>query len=89
MMTPPNTVGAAGQRPAQIVRNTLAQYLGPFASKNSVQMMANKTFGVDADALTAAQIPALLDALGPTLRTLLGKPRAESVTEQIRKELLL
>lgn len=87
MTSPPNA--AAGRRPAQVVRDKLAQYLGPFSSKTSVQMMAKQTFGIDADSLTAAQIPALLEALGPTLRTLLGKPGAERVAEQIVQELHL
>ncbi|MFP5245464.1 MAG: hypothetical protein ACLGH0_02130 [Thermoanaerobaculia bacterium] len=75
------------RRPAEVVRTHLAQYLGPFTSKNAVQMMAKQTFSSDADALTVAQVPALIDALGPTLRTLLGKAGAEKVAGDIRKEL--
>ncbi|MGZ5445738.1 MAG: hypothetical protein ACXW31_17975 [Thermoanaerobaculia bacterium] len=75
--------------PAEIVRTKLSQYLGPFTAKNAVQMVAKQTAGTDADHVTRAQVPALIDALGPTLRTLLGKATAEKVANDIRKELAL
>jgi hypothetical protein len=75
--------------PADVVREKLGQYLGPFTAKNAVQMVARQAAGTDADHVTRAQIPALLEALGPTLRTLLGKATAEKVVDEIRKELAL
>lgn len=75
--------------PADVVREKLGQYLGPFTARNAVQMVAKQAGGVDADQITRAQIPTLLEALGPTLRTLLGKAAAEKVTDEIRKELAL
>lgn len=75
--------------PAEVVRERLAQYLGPFTAKNAVQMMSKQAMGTDADHVTRTQVPALLDALGPTLRTLLGKATAEKVADEIRKELAL
>jgi hypothetical protein len=77
------------RQPAEIVREKLGQYLGPFTAKNAVQMVARQTVGVDADGITRTQIPAVLEALGPTLRTLLGKATAEKVADEIRKELAL
>ena len=75
--------------PADVVREKLAQYLGPFTARNAVQMMAKQAAGTDADHVTRTQVPAVLEALGPTLRTLLGKATAEKVTDEIRKELSL
>jgi ubiquinone biosynthesis protein UbiJ len=75
--------------PAEIIRAKLSQYLGPFTAKNAVQMMAKQTIGADADRVTRDQVPALIEALGPTLRTLLGKVTAEKVANDIRKELAL
>lgn len=75
--------------PAEVVRAKLSQYLGPFTAKNAVQMLAKQTAGTDADHLTRAQVPALIEALGPTLRTLLGRQTAEKVANDIRKELAL
>ena len=75
--------------PAEIVRTRLSQYLGPFTAKNAVQMVAKQSIGADAELVTRAQVPALIDALGPTLRTLLGKVTAEKLAQDIRKELAL
>ena len=78
----------ATKRPAEVVREHIARYLGPFTSKTAVTMMAKK-LGTDPERVTREQVPALLDALGPTLRTLLGKSGADSVADEIRKELAL
>jgi hypothetical protein len=78
-----------GKRPAEVVREHIAQYLGPFTSKTAVQMMSKQALGTDPDHVTREQVPALLDALGPTLRTLLGKGGAETVVGEIRRELAL
>lgn len=75
--------------PAEIVREKLGQYLGPFTAKNALQMVAKQAAGTDVDHITRSQIPAILEALGPTLRTLLGKTSAEKVADEIRKELAL
>jgi ubiquinone biosynthesis protein UbiJ len=75
--------------PAEVVRTKLSPYLGPFTAKNAVQMVAKQAVGTDADSVTRSQVPALIEALGPTLRTLLGKATAEKVANDIRKELAL
>lgn len=80
---------SSNRRPADVVRDQLGQYLGPFTSRNAVQMMARQALKTEPDQITAAQVPALLDALGPTLRTLLGKQGAEKVVTQIRAELAI
>jgi hypothetical protein len=79
--------GKMAPRPADVVRERLAHYLGPFTSRNAVQLMAKQALSTDPDHVTREQIPALIEALGPTLRTLLGKAGAETVIEQIRGEL--
>jgi hypothetical protein len=79
----------AVKRPAEVVREHIARYLGPFTSKTAVQMMAKQKLGADADQVTRDQVLELLEALGPTLRTLLGKSGAETVVVEIRRELAL
>ena len=73
--------------PAAVVRAKLTPFLGPFTAKNAVVMGAKQACGVDADKVTREQIPALLEAIGPTLRTLLGKEGAVKVVDQIKAEL--
>jgi hypothetical protein len=81
-----NTV-SNGKRPAVIVQELLGQYVGPFTSKSAVQLFSKQALATEPDAVTREQIPALLEALGPSLRTLLGKASAEKLVEQIRREL--
>ena len=76
-----------GKPPADVVREQLAVYLGAFTSRNAVQMMAKQSAGTSPEQLTREQIPALLDALGPMLRTLLGKAGADKVVGEIRWKL--
>jgi hypothetical protein len=77
------------KHPAEIVREHIARYLGPFTSKTAVQMMAKQKLGTDPDRVTREQVPELLEALGPTLRTLLGKSGADTVAADIRRDLSL
>lgn len=78
---------ADGKPPADVVRDQLSVYLGAFTSRNAVQMMARQCAGTTPEQLTQAQIPALLEALGPMLRTLLGKAGAEKVVAEIQWKL--
>ncbi len=76
----------AEQKPAQIIREQLSRYLGPFTASNAVQMFARQALSMEPDNVTAADVPKLLDALGPMLRTLLGKEGAQNVVDQLRRE---
>jgi hypothetical protein len=49
-------------------------------------MFSKQVLSTDPDNITPAQVPVLLDALGPMLRTLLGKDGAANVIEQVRRE---
>jgi hypothetical protein len=74
--------------PAEIVREELGQYMGAFTARNAVQLTAKQCFaGLPPDDLTLAQIPALLEALGPMLRTLLGRSGADKVAGEVRCKL--
>jgi hypothetical protein len=78
---------ASEKSPAIVVQELLGQYMGPFTSKYAVQISSRQTFGAEPEGVTREQIPALLEALGPSLRTLLGKVSAEKLAEQILREL--
>jgi hypothetical protein len=73
--------------PIDILRNALKPYLGPFTSAHAVQLAAKTTFGTVLEHVTPSDVPMLLEALGPMLRTLLGKESAERLAAQISKEL--
>ncbi len=76
----------AEQKPAQIIREQLSRYLGPFTATNAVKMFADQALSTDPDNITPAQVPTLLEALSPMLRTLLGKDGAQNVIDQVRRE---
>jgi hypothetical protein len=85
---PANTAAQGGKSPAEIVREQLGLYMGAFTSRNAVQLTTKQCFpGTAADDLTLAQIPVLLDALGPMLRTLLGKAGADKVIGEVKWKL--
>jgi hypothetical protein len=86
-VTPSNSGTTNEKSPAEIIREGLMPYLGPFTSKNAVQMMAKQCAGTAPELLTRAQIPALLEGLGPILRTLLGKAGADKVLGEIQWKL--
>ena len=71
--------------PADLIREQLAKYVGPFTAKNALQAFARQA-GTDPSQITTAQVPALLESIGPLLRTLLGKAGADKVIEQVRRE---
>ena len=72
--------------PAEVIRERLTRFVGPFTAKTAVQTFAKESLGIHADAVTLAQVPQLLEALGPLLRTLLGKS-ADEVIDQLKREL--
>lgn len=84
---PASTTASDGRPPADVVRDQLAVYMGAFTSRNAIQLMAKQSAGTTPESLTLEQIPALLDALGPMLRTLLGKAAAEKVIGEVRWKL--
>ncbi|HEY3053927.1 MAG TPA: hypothetical protein VGK04_11135 [Thermoanaerobaculia bacterium] len=78
---------ASAKRAADVIRMHLMRYVGPFTAKNAVEMFSKQALGVAADSLTFAQAAAVIDALAPLLRTLLGTQNADRVIEQLKQEL--
>jgi hypothetical protein len=64
----------------------LAPYLGAFNAKVMVKTFAHRRLGVAPEALTAEHLSALLEALGPTLCTLVGRVAAAALLDEIRRE---
>lgn len=88
VVIPAKSAVTGGKLPAEIVREELGQYMGAFTARNAVQLTVKQCFnGTAPDDLTLAQIPVLLDALGPMLRTLLGKAGADKVVGEVRWKL--
>jgi hypothetical protein len=72
---------------SEVVLRALSVYLGPHAARSAVRNFSERTLGKPPDALTSADIPALIDALKPMLETLLGSDQAEHVLTRLAEEL--
>jgi hypothetical protein len=73
--------------PSEHVTARLAAFLGPHTARNALKTFATRTLGRAPEELTVADVPALLEALRPMLRTLLGDDSARALVDQIKKEL--
>jgi len=71
----------------QIVER-LSTYLGPNTARVAVQTFARKSLGKAPEQVTAADAPALLEALRPMLRTLVGADSTDALLRSLREEVL-
>ncbi len=81
------TEGVAGVAPYEIVQRHLARYLGPHTARTAIKTFADKSVGKLPEEVTRGDVPALLAALRPMLRTLIGGDECESVLHDIAREL--
>jgi hypothetical protein len=77
---------ADGGTIADRVAERLAKLLGPHTGRVAVKVFSQKALGRGPETLTAADVPALAQALRPMLRTLIGKEKSEVVVRQILRE---
>jgi hypothetical protein len=71
---------------AERVTTALAPYLGPFNARIAVKTFAQRSLKLAPEDLKAEHVPALLDALRPTLYTLVGSAPTDALLERIRRE---
>jgi len=64
----------------------LAPLLGPNMARNATRTFSQRSLQLEPEALTAADVPRLLAALRPALRTLLGAITTEQLLEEINRE---
>jgi hypothetical protein len=73
--------------PAEIVYRQLVHYLGPHTTRTALKAFCHKAVGKQPDALTVDDMPAVLSALRPMMRTLIGIEECEEVLAQLHFEL--
>jgi len=64
----------------------LAPLLGPNMARTATRTFCRQSLGLEPGALTAADVPRLLAALRPALRTLLGASTTEQLLADITRE---
>ncbi len=72
--------------PADIVSEQLAVYLGPHTARSAVKTFAAKALKKGPEELTPADMPQLLLALKPMLRTLVGGRKSEDILAILERE---
>lgn len=73
-------------RLADRVIEALTPYLGAFNAKVTVKTFTQRALKLAPEGLTAEHLPALLEALRPTLYTFVGRLSADALLDQIRRE---
>jgi hypothetical protein len=77
------------QSPCDVIRDHLAVSLGPHTARNAVKTFAARALRKAPEDLTLDDVPALLAALRPMLRTLIGADACDEFVVEIRQELVL
>jgi serine/threonine protein kinase len=72
---------------ADIIARNLAAYLGAHTAKVAVRTFSMRALGRGPETLSAADLPALVTALRPMLRTFIGRAQCEWVLSQMLREL--
>jgi len=72
--------------PAETVASELAEYLGPHTARAAVRTFAQSSLGMAPEAIRPEDVPRLLSALRPMLRTLLGSVICEELLGQLARE---
>ena len=75
------------RRPASIVEERLAVFLGPHTARTVVKTFSERAIGKSPELLERHEMPRLLAALRPMLRTLLGASQCEVLLRRITEEL--
>lgn len=70
------------------LQKRLGAFLGPNTARVALVTFAKKAVGKTPEELAADDIPAVLEAIGPMLRTLLGEESAKTLIESILEEVL-
>jgi hypothetical protein len=72
---------------SSLIEARLAALLGPNTARTALRTFCARALGKAPEALTAAEVPQLLAALRPSLRTLLGAETTQRFLDDIAREL--
>jgi hypothetical protein len=71
---------------AEQIAALLTPYLGAFNAKVAVKTFSTRTLKIAPESLAGSHLPALLDALRPTLYTLVGRASTDVLLDKIGRE---
>jgi hypothetical protein len=67
------------------IEASLARLLGPNTARSALRTFSKRTLGVEPEVLAESDVPRLLAALRPALRTLLGNDAAQAAIDEIER----
>lgn len=73
-------------KPVDRVQLHLEKFIGPHTSRLAIKTFSQKTLGVLPDQVRDREVPDLIRALRPLLRSMLGEAQGERVVEQLLAE---
>jgi len=76
-----------GQTRGEVIAAALARWIGPDTARAVVRAFSDRVLGCRPDQIGPGDVPRLLDALRPMLRTLLGHAPAEHVLAELMETL--
>ena len=73
-------------KPVDRVHRRLEKFIGPHTSRLAIKTFSQKTLGLTPEQVRDREVPDLIRALRPLLRSMLGEARGERVVEQLLAE---
>ena len=73
-------------KPVDRVHRRLEKFIGPHTTRLAIKTFAQKTLGVAPSEVRDREVPELIRALRPLLRSMLGEAQGERIVEQLLAE---
>jgi hypothetical protein len=77
---------SVSDRPVDRVYRRLEKYIGPHTTRLAIKTFSQKTLGMTPDQVRDKEVPDLIRALRPLLRSMLGEAQGERIVEQLLAE---
>lgn len=85
-MTHERPANGVNDKPVDRVHRRLEKFIGPHTTRLAIKTFSQKTFGVAPDQVRDGEVPDLIRALRPLLRSMLGESRGERIVQQLLSE---
>jgi hypothetical protein len=73
-------------KPVDRVHKRLEKFIGPHTTRLAIKTFSQKTLGIAPEQVRDREVPDLIRALRPLLRSMLGEAQGEKVIEQLLAE---
>lgn len=73
-------------KPLDRVHRRLEQFIGPHTTRLAIKTFSQKTLGMTPEQLRDGEVPDLIRALRPLLRSMLGETQGEQVMQELLSE---